>query len=229
MWMRRATDLTELMDSPDADPVILRSTYERFHVVNRWVARWESTYTEHIRHLFKPGQSIRMLDVGCGAADVALFLRSRMIQDGFSPDITLIDPSEHVEEYFRHHPLPTGVRFLRTTSSELARGSDRFDLVISNHLLHHLSEVDAVDVLTDSLSMADRRVIFSDLDRNVVAWTLFALFAWPISIGTFIHTDGQRSIRRSFLRQELIDLLPGGWSVHRQFPFRLLVMRDADR
>jgi 2-polyprenyl-3-methyl-5-hydroxy-6-metoxy-1,4-benzoquinol methylase len=77
--------------------------------------------------------------------------------------------------------------------------------------------------------MCSRRVLFSDLDRSVISWAFFAVFAWPVSFGTFIHTDGLRSIRRSYVRQELIDLLPGGWSVQRQFPFRLLVMRDADR
>lgn len=228
MWIRRAADLTELMDAPDVDTAILNRTYERFHVVNRWVARWESTYAEHVRPLFKSGQTIRILDVGCGAGDVALYLRKRCLNDGFVPDVTLIDPSEHVEAYFKSHPLPSGVRYLRTTSAELASSGARFDLVISNHLMHHLTEADLVDVMADSLRMATHRVVFSDLDRSVVSWVFFALFAWPIALGTFIHTDGLRSIRRSFVRQELIDLLPGGWSVQRQFPFRLLVMRDGE-
>ena len=229
MWLNRAVNLTELMDAPDADPDALRRTYERFALVNRWVARWESTYVEHIRPLFKSGQIIRILDVGCGAADVSLYLRMRCLIDGFDPHLTLIDPSEHVEAYFTSHPLPDGVQFMRITSSELLKTGATFDLVISNHLLHHLSETQVIDVMEDSLRMCTQRVLFSDLDRNVIAWAFFSIFAWPVSFGTFIHTDGLRSIRRSYLRQELIDLLPGGWSVQRQFPFRLLVMRDADR
>jgi 2-polyprenyl-3-methyl-5-hydroxy-6-metoxy-1,4-benzoquinol methylase len=228
MLLRRAADLTELMDAPDVDTDVLFRTYERFRLVNRLLARWDSTYAEHIRPLFKPGQTLRILDVGCGAGDVALHLRQRCLQDGFLPEITLIDPSPHSEAYFKNRPLPDGVRYLRTTSAELAASGAQFDVVISNHLLHHLSESDVVAVLGDSLRLATRRVVFSDLDRNALAWAFFALFAWPIAIGTFIHTDGMRSIRRSYQRQELIDLLPGGWSVHRQFPFRLLVMRDAD-
>jgi 2-polyprenyl-3-methyl-5-hydroxy-6-metoxy-1,4-benzoquinol methylase len=229
MWMSRAVDLAELMDAPDADPDALRRTYERFALVNRMVARWDSTYVEHVRPLFKPGQTIRILDVGCGAGDVALHLRTRCLIDGFDPQITLIDPSDQVDAYFKTHPLPDGVRYLRTDTSELVRTGATFDLVISNHLLHHLTETEVVQVMEDSLRLCTRRVLFSDLDRNVISWAFFAVFAWPFSFGTFIHTDGLRSIRRSYLRQELIDLLPGGWSVQRQFPFRLLVMRDADR
>jgi 2-polyprenyl-3-methyl-5-hydroxy-6-metoxy-1,4-benzoquinol methylase len=229
MWLKRDADLTELMDAPDADPEALRRTYERFRLVNRWVARWESTYSEHIKPLFKSGQTIRILDVGCGAGDVALYLRMRCLIDGFDPQLTLIDPSEHVEAYFKDHPLPDGVRYLRTDSSELVNTGASFDLVISNHLLHHLTDAQVLGVMEDSLRMCSRRVLFSDLDRSVISWAFFAVFAWPVSFGTFIHTDGLRSIRRSYVRQELIDLLPGGWSVQRQFPFRLLVMRDADR
>lgn len=228
MFLNRAADLRELMDAPNVDVDTLHHTYDRFRLVNRWVARWESTYAEHIRPLFKPGQTIRILDVGCGAGDVALYLRKRCLRDGFIPEITLIDPSEHAESYFNTHPLPSDVRYMRTTSSQLVASGAQFDLVISNHLLHHLQESEVVHVLGDSLRLAKRRVIFSDLDRNVIAWFFFSIFAWPVSFGTFIHTDGLRSIRRSYLRQEVIDLLPGGWSVHRQFPFRLLVMRDAD-
>jgi 2-polyprenyl-3-methyl-5-hydroxy-6-metoxy-1,4-benzoquinol methylase len=228
MWTRRATTLTELMDAPDVDIELLNRTYDRFRLVNRWVARWESTYAEHVRPLFKPGQTIRILDVGCGAGDVALDLRKRCLNDGFEPELTLIDPSEHVESYFKTRPLPNGVRYIRTTSSELASTGARFDLVISNHLMHHLTDADLRGILADSHRMATQRVVFSDLDRSVIAWLFFAVFSWPVSFGTFIHTDGLRSIRRSFVRQELIDLLPGGWSVHRQFPFRLVVMRDGE-
>ena len=229
MWLSRAAELTELMDAPDADTDALFRTYHRFAMLNRWVARWDSTYLEHIRPLFKPGQAIRILDVGCGAGDVALHLRSRMAADGFDPHVTLIDPSEHVETFFKTNPLPEGVRYLKTDSAALRRTGATFDLVISNHLLHHLTETQVEEVMEDCLHLSTRRVLFSDLDRNVIAWAFFAVFSWPFSLGTFIHTDGLRSIRRSYLRQELIDLLPGGWSVQRQFPFRLLVMRDADR
>ncbi len=228
MILRRDETLTEHMDDPSADSRILRRTYERFKTVNRLLARWDGTYEEHIRPNLKPGEAVSILDVGSGAGDVALHLRKRLLRDGFQPTLVLIDPSDQVQEYFKSRPLPPDVSYQKTTTSALAATGKKFDIIISNHLLHHLATDDVAKLMEDCRTMCRKRVVFSDLDRNVFAWALFAVFAWPISFGTFIHTDGLRSIRRSFNRQELIDLLPGGWSVHRQFPFRLLVMRDAD-
>lgn len=112
-----------------------------------------------------------------------------------------------------------------------ARGSGktvlRFDLVVSNHLLHHLSEEELRGVLEDSRALARRACVHSDIRRGRLAYALFSLATWPLFPRTFIREDGLTSIRRSYLPSELRGRLPSPWRVETQRPFRVLATLAA--
>ena len=102
-----------------------------------------------------------------------------------------------------------------------------FDLVTSNHLLHHLDGEALAGLLADSAALVRRRVIHGDLERSRVALAVFGPATLPFARRSFIHTDGLRSIRRSYRRDELAAVVPAGWRVERQFPYRLLLTFDS--
>jgi len=226
-FRQRDPDLIEEMDRSDADPIILHRTYQRFKLVNRLLAKWDVVYSHHIRPSLKPGVTNTLLDVGCGGGDIAVYLWKRAKKDGYPLHVTAIDPADTVESYLKANPLPAEIPYRKTTTTELLKENQRFDFVISNHVLHHLNPDEATTFLNECMQLANVRVICNDLVRSRSAWILFAIASIPFSIGTFIRYDGLISIRRSYRRRELIQALPGGWSVHNLFPFRLLVMRNA--
>jgi len=79
----------------------------------------------------------------------------------------------------------------------------------------------------DAEFLADRRVIFSDIERSFIGYSCFMTIAPLLFSRSFIVADGKRSIRRSFQKDELDPHLPDGWSVQRQFPFRLLAIYEG--
>ncbi len=227
-FRQRDPDLIEEMDRSDADQRMLHRTYQRFGLINRVLAKWDVVYKHHIRPLLKPGMTHTLLDVGCGGGDIATYVWYRAQKDGFTLKVTAIDPADTVETYLNANPLPAEIPYRKTTTTQLLKENQRFDFVISNHVLHHLNPVEATAFLNECLQLANVRVICNDLVRSRRAWILFFFASIPFSYGTFIRYDGLISIRRSYRRRELIQALPGGWSVHKLFPFRLLVMRNAN-
>lgn len=225
-FRHRDPDLKEAMDHPEADVGMLHRTYRRFELVNRLLAKWAVLYTHRIRPSLKPGVPNTLLDVGCGGGDIATYLWRRAKEDGFDLRVTAIDPSASVEAFLKSHPLPAEISYRKTTTTELLAERQSFDFVISNNVLHHLHPDEVVSLLDQCLRLAKVRVICNDLVRSRTAWFLFAIASIPFSIGNFIRCDGLISIRRSYRRHELLQLLPGGWSVQHLFPFRLLVMRS---
>lgn len=222
---RRQPDLVERMDEPDADRDTLFRTYQRFETLNRLVAAWDRTYTHHIRPHLHTDRPNTLLDVGCGLCDVSGYLVRRARQDGFQLTAVGIDPSPFVASFMAHRTPPEGVTYRQAHTTDLVAEGARFDFVISNHLLHHLSDADVRSLAEDCARLAEIRSIHSDLRRNRLAYLLFTAFAKPFGIGTFIHEDGRLSIRKSFRRSELIQVLPPEWSVQPQFPWRLLSIR----
>ena len=218
----RAVDLTEIMDDPACDPERLAATYRRFGTVNRLVSGWGAVYHRRLApFLHGLGRPARVLDIGSGGGDLISRLGRLADRDGLSVSWTGADPDP------RAHAAATAgrtrdVRFVCGHSGDLRAAGERFDAVLSNHLLHHLSTPDLRGLADDSLALSSGIVLHSDIERGHRAYALYGVGVLPLAPGTFLHTDGLRSIRRSYRAHELTTALGHPWRVERPAPFRLL-------
>ncbi|MGK9147256.1 methyltransferase domain-containing protein [Plantibacter flavus] len=223
----RATDLRELMDDPECDPLLLEATYARFGTVNRLVSGWRGLYLARIRPLLDPGRTTTLLDIGFGGGDVALALARWARRDALPLRITAIDPDERSLAYVGSLGETTAVTFRSAHSGELVDAGERYDVVISNHVLHHLGIDELAGLLADSQALAHRMVLHNDLERNALAYAAYGMATFPGRRRSFLHVDGLRSIRRSYRLRELQAVTGDGWEVERRFPMRLVLTRSA--
>ena len=119
------------------------------------------------------------------------------------------------------------MRFRQATSAELVAEGQAFDLVISNHVLHHLSDAELQGLLNDSVKLARRLAVHNDLRRNALAYALFGAGALPMT-GSYIRGDGLTSIRRSYTVAELAAVAPAGWRAERHSPFHCVLTCSPD-
>ena len=224
-FARRDGDLVERMDDPNCDRDALFRTYASFPAVNRVVAGWRHTYVNRLRPLFT-GPTHTVLDIGAGGGDVARALIRWARDDGVRLDVTAIDPDERAAAYVATLPPVDGFSYRRCSSTELADEGARFDFVVSNHVLHHLTATELGTVLADSERLAVRAVLHSDIRRSAVAYLLFAVFTAVGFRGSFVQEDGLLSIRRSYLAGELSGIVPPGWRVATLAPYRLLLIHE---
>lgn len=232
--LERAAEAIEEMDRPDCDPVLLRRTYAQFPLVNRVVAGWRGNYLECIRPVLVHRVRARILDVGCGGGDIAANLARWALADGFEVAVHGIDPDPRAIGYARQalyrSKLPAGVlEFRETTSARLAAAGEQYDLVLSNHLLHHLSQDEVQQLQQDTEQLCTGLGLHSDIRRSPMALGLFGLATLPLAGSSLIRRDGLTSIRRSYVPEELEQLLRTGWEVRTQRPYRNLLIWDAGR
>lgn len=222
----RAADAVELMDDPDADLRMLEHTYRRFQLVNALVSRPGLIYRRDVRPRASRGH-VRILDVGAGGGDLCRSLAAHLRQDGLAAEITALDPDERAMRWAEAHDGGAGVRYRRERTSDLVAAGEQFDVVLSNHLLHHLSPDELSALLGDSEQIVapGGLVAHHDIARSRAAYGLFAAgtapFARNVLAGSFIRTDGLISIRRSYTADELGALAPTGWEARRGFPYRV--------
>ena len=88
-------------------------------------------------------------------------------------------------------------------------------------MLHHLDEAERDAFTEDSRALSRGIVLHADIARSRTAYALYGVAITPFAPGTFLRTDGLRSIRRSYTAAELARALPG-WRIDTPAPFRLL-------
>ncbi|MBP2411371.1 2-polyprenyl-3-methyl-5-hydroxy-6-metoxy-1,4-benzoquinol methylase [Arthrobacter stackebrandtii] len=220
----RAADAVEEMDKPDADSAMLERTYAQFPLVNRVVSRWLSEYRHRIRPLLSPTRATTLLDIGCGGGDIPAALARWAARDGLELRITAIDPDPRAISFAGTRHSGSGVAFRQAHSSALTAAGEMFDVVISNHMLHHLTPEELAGLMADSALLARRLALHSDIARSPLAYALFAAGTAPFFPGSFIRRDGLTSIRRSYTAAELRAVLPPGWRVEAARPWRTLAL-----
>ncbi|WP_142031281.1 methyltransferase domain-containing protein [Arthrobacter sp. SLBN-112] len=220
---QRATMDVEQMDRPDCDARLLDNTYRQFGVINRVLSGWRKLYVKELRPIITPHPyPLTVLDMGSGGGDLAVMLARWAARDGKAMHITGIDPDPRADRFARQRPSMAGVEFRKAHSSDLVSEGARFDVVISNHVLHHLTPEELRGLLADSEILATGKVLHNDLVRSPAAFALFGLAALPFR-QSFIREDGLTSIRRSYTPAELAAAAPPGWSVERSSAFHQVI------
>jgi len=225
----------EHMDDPDCDARALERTYRRFALVNRVVAGQRAVYRRWVRpRLSRDARRVaRLLDVGTGGADFPRRLLAWARRDGLRLEVLAIDPDPRSIAFVTGLGDVAGLRARAATTSDLAREGARFDIVLSNHLLHHLTPGELGALLADSerLLAPGGVAVHGDIERSTWGYVAFAAATAPLEPwllrDTFIRPDGLTSIRRSHTARELELAVPGGWRVRRAWPSRLELIREA--
>lgn len=215
---RRATGLVEGMEATDCDPHKLARTYRQFRAINALLSGWRGLYRSVLRPRIAEGAS-RLLDVGCGGGDIPRSLVRWARRDGLELEVTAIDTDPRAIRYAAAlEPLP-GLELLAASTTDLVTAGERYDLVISNHLVHHLEPAEVTSFCAETADLGRRLVLHVDIVRSVLAYGLFTLTVGPFFHRSYIVSDGLTSIRRAYTPAESRALVPGGWKVERRFPF----------
>lgn len=222
----RETRRQERMDDPGCDQVMLERTYQQFDTVNRVVSGWRRLYVSALRPVLATRPRPTLLDVGCGGGDIPRRLAAWAARDGLRLEVTAVDPDPRAIAFARRHPGP--VDYQQVSSTELADAGRRFDVVVSNHLLHHLDPASLASLLDDSERLARRLALHNDLRRSRAAHTAYGVVTRPFARSSFLHEDGLLSIRRSYRPAELAGVRPG-WTVQRHGVSRLMLCWEPAR
>ncbi|WP_337925122.1 class I SAM-dependent methyltransferase [Arthrobacter jiangjiafuii] len=224
----RDPDAVEEMDRPDCDPAKLRRTYAQFWLINTVVSGWRRNYVRYLRPRFEPERINTLLDIGSGGGDVPRMLARWARRDGVRLEVTGIDPDDRAHAFSSSRPAVPGLEFRRAFSSELVSEGRTYDVVISNHVLHHLDDAQFQSLLADSEQLAGRLSLHSDIERSRWGYGLFSAGTLPFFPGSYIRQDGLTSIRRSYTADELAAAAPPGWQCLRRRPWQNLLLHVPD-
>lgn len=172
---------------------------------------------------FVPQQNRSVLDVGTGTARIPLEF-FRQVAWGW---VTAIDLSPAMLEIARENVAAAGaaerITLRQTTSTPLVQAGERFDVVISNSLVHHVA--DAAGLLEELARLvAPGGVLFvRDLMRPTSNQAIEDL--------VLLHAGGDTPHQQQLFRQSLAAALTLGEvrEIASELPFETIVELTSDR
>ncbi|MCG6158180.1 methyltransferase domain-containing protein [Rubinisphaera margarita] len=197
----------ELMDQPGLDARLHAQALNGLARVNT-ISRTAPMLWNRIRKLpRKAAEPLRVLDVACGGGDTALSLARLASRSGANVEVSGCDFSSTAIAHASQAAESAGVRVRFFEQDVLAQPlPDDYDVIYSTLFLHHLSEEDAVRLLTNMRQAARQMVLVSDLKRT---WRSYAMTYVGIRLLTrsrICHVDGPLSVRAAFTPEEARDL-----------------------
>lgn len=197
----------EWMDAPDADPRQLRQSLAYIRRIN-WLMGYDRLIVHYLRGFsarWKPGETIRILDVATGSADIPRAILRWASRRGFEVRVVGIDLSPQVVAAARE--TAEAERRLQIVAGDAMRlpfEDGSFDYAVTSMFLHHLDEGDAIKALAEMGRVARRGIIASDLlrlQRSYAFITLATLLANPM-----VKHDARVSIAQAFSKKEIMAL-----------------------
>jgi SAM-dependent methyltransferase len=216
--LRRRSREAESLDVGVAEEEARRSLGD-LRLVNRWLGGRRSLLRA-VRPFLQEGA--RVLDVGCGSADLPAWLLrtapSRIMVVGV--DLKLL----HLQQ------APAEVHRVVADVRKLPFPPLSFDVVTASLFLHHFDAPEVGGVLRALFSLARRALVVNDLRRARVP-LLFGqavfpfIFQSPVSVA-----DGLVSVQRGFRPRELEEAFAAAdlprVRIRRRFPYRLVAVAE---
>jgi len=219
---RRATD-PELLDEGVPEDEALRSLAD-LRFVNRWLGN-RGALLSAVRPFLEASPRPRLLDVGCGSADVPAYIGRSL-----GRPVTVVGADLKT---LHLRASPPEVHRVAADVHALPFAPRSFDVVTASLFLHHFDGAGVAEVLRGLYALARRALVINDLHRSRVPYA-FGRVAFRALFRSYVSVeDGLLSIRRAFTPDELREAFVAAGlpdvRIRRTWPYRLLAVAERSR
>ncbi|MFM6923988.1 MAG: methyltransferase domain-containing protein [Ferruginibacter sp.] len=177
-----------------------------------WINRWFGNHRSVIKAIHavykKQERPLRIIDLGCGGGDLISAVARSLQQQQIEFSITGIDGNPDSLAYAQKQSAMFGnIDFIQADILSKNFSIQSCDILISSHFIYHFQEEKLASFLKNNESVVSTAIIFSELERNGLAWRLFKFSSFLLPISKMAKTDGLLAIQRSFTRKEWISIL----------------------
>ena len=211
---------TEMMDRPQPVSAELLGDLENLQKLNRYFGSYRLV-RHFLRRWFVPGVPITAIDLCTGFGDIPRFVVDWCRANDVRAQIAAVDfqPAtlELARERSRSYPEIT---FAVSDVFNFSPASP-VDFVFCSLALHHFADEDAIRLLRQARFMAQRGVLFADLERSDFGIAGIYLLTSCIFRERMTRFDARLSFRRAFSFSEMRRVASAaGWRRfgHRRFP-----------
>ncbi len=194
------------MDSPELDAASIHAALRGLARLNT-LSRAAADIWGAIRPATRAGESLTLLDIATGSADVPVGVAERARRAGVPIELLLCDQRAEMRDAAARRAADAGIAARTFAFDALAGGIDvSADVVTTSLFTHHLSDTHIVGLLRWMKSAARRMIVISDLVRSRRNLALVWLATRAVTRSRIVHADGPLSVRAALTPSEFTEL-----------------------
>jgi hypothetical protein len=199
--------------------------------INRYLGGFRSITRYLCPRLRMQSAPASIADIGTGSADLLILLSRWARRQSLSLNLIGVDfAARHLAIARRMNRISPDIQFIQADATRLPLAPDSVDYLVSSLFLHHLEAEQVIALLRDSFQAARRGIVMSDLVRGWLPLIGFKLVQPVFARHEVTRLDGEASIRRAFMPDELYEMacaagLPQA-RVYTSFPWRMTLVVD---
>jgi ubiquinone/menaquinone biosynthesis C-methylase UbiE len=209
--VQRLANVSELIDGP-LDLATLAGNLRDLGRVNRFLGGAELSWRAlaRLRRLSPGSDTVRLLDLGTGAADIPRVLLRRAAASHLGLEITATDVRPQIVDFARSLSAEAaGLTIAVAGPERLEFGDASFDVAHASMVLHHLEPAAVIELLLEMHRVARLGVIVNDLERARRWWLGSWLLSRVATGNSYTRHDGPLSVRRAYHPTEVAELAQG--------------------
>lgn len=211
--LRTRSSEPEIMDDLECRGEVVDQTLRELEVINRLLGG-DYVTIEGISRLLSAGNAIdkrrgegaqseiHIADYGCGGGDLA----NKIFRWGKKKDLDLkvtgVDANPHIIGYAKKHNPEVSFVAL-----DVFKNQTTYDIITATLFVHHFDEEQLVELFRSMTSHARIGVVINDIHRHSLAYHSIRLLTKYFSKSEMVKFDAPLSVRRSFKKKELINIL----------------------
>lgn len=214
------------MDAPDLPAAVYEDVLGDLARVNRMTLAARPTLG-FLDRAARGRDGLRILDVGFGQGDMLRRIAAWAARRRLAVDLVGVDLNPRSAPVAAAATPGGGIDY--RTGDHRALAGERWDVILSSLVAHHMDDGDLLDFLRFMEAHARVGWLVNDLHRHRLAHLGYPLLAWAMRWHPIVRADGRLSIARAFRPPEWRALLAEAGvadaRIVRRFPFRLCVER----
>lgn len=204
----RVAGAVERLDAPGADPRFVAGALEDLGRINRFFlgTRLTLAAANDLLGDVPAGQTVALLDAGCGRGDMAAALARWARRRGLDACVLALDASEAIAGLARER-FGEDIEVRVGDLLALDLPDESVDVAACSLVLHHFEPEGALRALRELRRVSRKGVIVNDLVRGRLGLTGAHAVARLMTRNPITRHDAVLSARRAYTRRELIELV----------------------
>ncbi|WP_158250453.1 methyltransferase domain-containing protein [Aquimarina sp. I32.4] len=153
-------------------------------------------------------KTFNIVDIGCGGGDCIAYISKELKKQNIAAVLTGIDGNpESISYAIQQNSNNSFINYMVADILDVNFVPPPCDILISSHFIYHFNTKNLHLFLNKIQPKKIKHVIFSELNRNILAYYAFKTIQIILPISRIAKKDGLIAIQRAFTYKELKTIL----------------------